>query len=214
VTFNNWIGCVSTPEGAEAYLNGKCKKCLVRPLQAGSTMCYECWPLRAYSAPAPTDPVLTITDEELAQVEAFADAVMERSYRRGYRPDNARKRTIEQERIDKINGFAAELLFCRWKGCPWTPCIDAFHSRPDVLDLYEIRTTHHDHGGLIVGDDEPCRGRVYVLVTGTVTAQSRDMTLRGWLWGQETIGGPRNKFGWRPSVLMPQISLHKMDTLP
>jgi hypothetical protein len=49
MTTANWVGCPSTPEGHEAYRKGLCKKCLVKPYQAGSTMCAECWPMPTYA---------------------------------------------------------------------------------------------------------------------------------------------------------------------
>lgn len=73
MTQANWVGCESTPEGNEAYRNGRCKKCLTRPYQAGSTMCAECWPLSKPSMTYWQRMMGNVTDEQRMTARAASN---------------------------------------------------------------------------------------------------------------------------------------------
>lgn len=126
-----------------------------------------------------------ITADEFTRCTEYVMRVQTRSNRNGYNHANARQRCPGQRLFDDVNGHCGEIAFCRYLGIDWTPDIDAFHARPDVLGVFEVRTTHYAHGRLIIRSDEDAAGRCFVLVTGNAWEPPCTMTLRGYLWGQE-----------------------------
>ena len=156
-----------------------------------------------------------IVDDELSGCIDYVVALQQRSRARGYNHANVRQRSPLQRAIDDINGHCGEIAFCRYLGVDWTPEMDAFHNKADILDLYEIRTTHHDSGSLIIRDDDRA-DRCFVLVTGNIQEPPRTMKIRGWIWGNEGKKSEyiRNPHGHRPSWFVPQSALQPMATLP
>jgi hypothetical protein len=143
-------------------------------------------------------PVITITDEDMTICYSYVSAVQRRSNVNGWNPANARVRSAEQRLLDDVNGHCGEIAFCRWLGLPWAPDINAFHERPDLLNLFEVRTTTWPNGKLIVRSDERPAGRCFVLVTGDAWRAPRAMTLRGYLWGQQLGQLEEGQFEYRP----------------
>jgi hypothetical protein len=150
----------------------------------------------------------TITTHEFARCHRYVIHLQHRSNRHGFNHANARPRNQRQRRFDDVNGHCGEIAFCRCLGIDWTPDINAFHDIPDILNIFEIRTTHYPHGRLIIRDDEN-QSRCFVLITGNAWQIPRTMTLRGYIWGHkaaqpEFLDNPHNH---RPSWFVPQTAL-------
>ena len=157
---------------------------------------------------------VAITDDEFNACKEYVEVVQWRSNRYGYNHANARGRSPEQRMWDDVNGHCGEIAFCRYLGRCWIPDINAFHAQPDLMGVFEIRTTHWATGRLIIRDDEHDAGnRCFILVTGNAWEPPRVMSIRGYIWGgnaqqPEFLDDPH---GHRESWFVPQEALHPLD---
>ena len=129
----------------------------------------------------------TLTDEDLAEVEAHTRQIIAYNTRKGYRDNWAT--TPEQDYELKFNGFAAELAASRVTGLSWRKTMfgSGFKERKacDLGNRTEVRNTHHEHGSLpFKPKDDPAS--VYVLVIGV----SPTYRVVGWMEGEDLVKLP------------------------
>ena len=105
-----------------------------------------------------------------------------------------------------INGAAAELAFCKWKGIHWSASVDNF-TGADVGDDIQIRNAQKDDGSLAIKEHDQ-NDHVFVLLTGRIP----EFTLRGWIRGKDG-----KKPHWKSNInkgqdtwLVPQEALRKI----
>jgi hypothetical protein len=127
----------------------------------------------------------------------------------GLKHANVRSRSMTTRLNDDVLGASAELAVAKWLGVPWSRSVNTFHSEADVGEDIDVRCTRHDHGALIVRDnDQPYRW--LVLVTGAPPV----LSVRGYVRGADAMS-PHfwcNPHGYRGAWFVPQADLLPIPT--
>ena len=153
---------------------------------------------------------VTLTQEQVAQVIAEADAVVRhgRSNKvEKYGAQRDRQATRLQRNRD---GFGGEEAVAKWMGVSRTQrgiVLSGF--APDLDNHVQVRQTTYESGCLILHPEDP--PGVYVLAVGALPT----FRLAGWL--HSSLG--RHPAYWRtdvpfPAYFVPQSMLRMMSTLP
>lgn len=123
-------------------------------------------------------------------------------------------------RLDKIgngwqydcDGALGELAFAKWGNIFWDGSVNTFKSYPDV-GIFEVRTTYHRKGHLILREGDKFDDTIYVLV---LSCDFPVFEIVGWIYGK--IG---RKEKWKkvvdkhekPAYFIPQHELKPLSEL-
>lgn len=104
-----------------------------------------------------------------------------------------------------VEGAAGEIAVARLLNEPWTGALWHFHEKPDVGDLYEVRTTKHQAGHLLVYKQDSDEF-LYVLVTGAAPR----FDVRGYIKGSAA----KQVRWWNAELVRPGYFVPQSELLP
>lgn len=136
----------------------------------------------------------------------------------GARLDTSVQRDAVDQNEDGINGALGELALAELLRVDHEIRLDTFGSEPDVGSRYDMKTTTHTGGHLIIREWEKWEDRIFVLgvrVPYHVDADGPAILLVGYALGREFCGKERarlesNGVRW----WIPQQELRDIGTLP
>ena len=133
-----------------------------------------------------------------------AMAIQNKSPNAGGKPNRDRQLMVD------IDGAGGEAAFAKYFNLNWPAGVNTYKKLPDILPDFEIKTTPHADGHLIVEDGDP-PDRRYVLVCGTMP----DYVLVGWMGGADVKQPKYLRLHERcgPTFWVPQIDLRGIEEL-
>lgn len=121
-------------------------------------------------------PIVRLTEGEVAASLLIA-AVRRLESNRSGREDNHHGK--KDPWMDEIDGAAAEIAYCKFRGQFWSPGVNTFHGADHGTKI-QIRSTQYDTGCLIIRPKEDPPSHYYVLATGHIPV----FQIRGWILGK------------------------------
>lgn len=154
--------------------------------------------------------VVTLSENDLGRVSAAA-SVRDRKGREAGADAHKDGHVSDTLALHWL-GCEGECAVARGLGMAWTGETEGYHEDSDVGG-YQVRTTRHPRGCLLMRPREGYLGSPWILVV----EESRGvLRVAGWVYGREgrEASNLRSQNGRPPAWFVPQAQLRGMETLP